>query len=463
MNQFINPIFIFQMAKSYLSDLDRVWNIDFKQLKKYQDKSLRKMVKYAYTVPLYKRKFKENGIHLNDIQGIDDIRKLPFITKNDLRENYPNDIVPLGYNKDNDFLLSTSGSTGKPVFVYCDMFSAIKRLEGFARVLKAYGGNWKNSKLMMIIDLSPGSVEHATYIESAVPFLKRFMSLRNIRYLSIGEKPEKLIEEINQFQPEFFGSDPNMLRKLAFLRNNGYGKKINPRFIFSAGSMLDIYTKKYVEKAFEAKVLDVYGSTEAGPMAFQCIENEYFHIQSDFVYLEFLDNNDEPVPFNSPGNLVVTRLYGMGTPIIRYTGIEDVIIPIENKFSCGITTEMVKKIEGRSVDLISLPNGKTLSPLSLTGIPAKLMEEFNTYKIKQFQIIQHTLTDIEILIVIDEKLRNVGIPVEKLLNELQKRFSQKIENEVKVTVNETDEIQKDVRSDYVKVAISKVKKGKNLI
>ncbi len=460
MNQFLNPVFLLKIAKSYLSDVNRVWKINFKEFEKYKDKSLRNIVKYSYNVPLYKKKYKESGIHPSDIKGIKDIGKLPIITKNDLRENYPNGIVPLNYNKKNDFLLSTSGSTGKPVFVYCDMFSAIKRLAGFARILKAYGGSWQSSKLIMIIDLSPGSVEHATYLESAVPLLKKFISLKNIKYLSIGEKPENLIAEINKFQPEFFGSDPNMLRKLATLRNNGFGKKIKPKYVFSGGSMLDTYTKKYVEKAFDAEVLDVYGSTEAGPMAFQCIHENNFHVHSDFVHMEFLDSNEEPVDFNKPGNLVITRLYGKGTPIIRYSGIEDVIIPIENKYSCGITTEMIKKIEGRSVDLILLPDGKTLSPLSITGIPAKIMEDYNTYKIKQFQIIQHTLREIEILIVIDTKLRNVGIPVEKLLKELQMRFSQKIGESVKVIVNETDEIQKDIRSDYVKVVISKVKKKK---
>lgn len=460
MHQFLNPIFLLKVAKSYLSDLDRVWHIDYEQLKKYQNKSLRSIVKYAYTVPLYHKKYKEHGVHPNDINGIDDIRKLPFITKNDLREHYPNDIIPVGYKKDRDFRLSTSGSTGKPVFVYCDMLTAIKILAGFTRVLKVYGGNWQTSKILMIIDISPGSVEHATYVNSAFPFLKRLISLKNIRYLSIGEKPEKLFNEIYKFQPEFFGSDPNMLRKLAILKNNSSGKHIKPRYIFSAGSMLDKYTKDYVEKAFDTKIVDVYGSTETGPIAFQCNKDGNYHVHSDFVFLEFLDDKKESVALNHPGNLVVTRLYGKGTPIIRYTGIEDVLIPIERKNSCGITTDMIKKIEGRLVDLILLPNGKTLSPLSITGIPAKLMEDYNTYKIKQFQIIQHTLTEIEILIVIDDKLRNIGISVEKLLKELQKRFTDKIGNEVNIIVNETNEIQKDTRSDYVKVVISKVSKNK---
>jgi len=83
---------------------------------------------------------------------------------------------------------------------------------------------------------------------------------------------------MDEFQPEFLGSDPNMLRKLAFLKNNGYGKNIKLSCIVSGGAMLDNYTKTYVENSFNAKVLDIYGTTEAGPLAFQCSKEKYYHV-----------------------------------------------------------------------------------------------------------------------------------------------------------------------------------------
>jgi len=109
MNPFTNPIFLLRIAKSYLSDVDRIWHIDSKKLKQYQDKAFRRIVKYAYTVPLYHEKYKKAGIHPNDIKGIGDIEKLPFITKDDLRENYPDRIIPKGFDTEHNFLLSTSG------------------------------------------------------------------------------------------------------------------------------------------------------------------------------------------------------------------------------------------------------------------------------------------------------------------------------------------------------------------
>lgn len=459
MNPFMNPVFLFRLMKSYLQDVNRVWYTSLQDLRKYQDKQLRNMVRYAYTVPLYHQKYKEAGVHPNDIKEVKDLHKLPFITKNDLRSSFPNGLLPPQAASEIHFQLSTSGSTGKPVFLYIDQFAAIKRLEGFVRVLRAYGGEWRRSKTALVIDLSPGSVEHATYQESTLPFLKKIMSVDNIKYLHIGDPPEQIIKELNEFQPEFLGSDANMLRKLAKLKNDGIGKNIQPECMFAGGSMLDSYTKTYVEQAFGTRLFDVYGSTEAGPMAFECVDEKYYHVHSDFVLLEILDQQNNPVPDETPGKLVATRLYGHGTPIIRYTGIEDILVPSSHQTSCGITSEMLHHIEGRTADLLILPNGQLLSPLSITGIPAKVMEKHQSFIIDQFQIIQHSEDDIEVLVIINDKVKTKGTIVKIVIDDLHHEFQKNFGDEINVTIRQVDEIQKDARADYVKVVISKVKKS----
>ena len=455
-NPFINPIFLLRIAKSYLSDVERLQYMNNDQLKHYQDNALQKMVKYAYSIPVYHEKYKKAGVHPDDIKTIEDIEKLPFITKDDLRENYPDRIIPQGFDTNHSFLLSTSGSTGKPVFIYVDAFSAIKSLIAFVRSLKTYGGNWRKTKIMMVIDNTAGSIEHTVFGKSTLPFLSKFMRLKNLKYLDISEKPEKIIEELKEFRPKILGSDPNMLRKLAFLNNNSEKNQITIPCIVSGGAMLDDYTRTYVEQSFNADIFDIYGTTEGGPLAFQCLSDRSYHVHSDFVYLEFLDDNNKAVPPETPGHLVVTKLYGRGTPIIRYRGIEDMVTPTTKKTKCTLTSQLIKQIDGRYTDLIVLPDKKLLSPLTVTGIPAKIMDEYKTYKIKQFQIIQQKINEIEILIVIDEKLRNTGPSVEKIFKELKKRFSAQIGHGINIIIREVNEIQKDDRLDYVKVVISKV-------
>lgn len=460
MNQFVNPVFLFRLLKSYVQDMNRIWHMSVEDIVRIQNKAFKQMVRYAYTVPLYHEKYKKAGVHPSDISGVRDCGKLPFVSKDDLRSHFPDGLLPVGSDVRNYFLVCTSGSTGKPVFVYIDKFAAVKALEGFIRVLRSYDGDWRKSKIALVIDLSPGSIEHATYQQSILSFLRKIVPVSNIKYIHIGESAESIIAQLTMFKPEFVGSDANMLRKLAVLKNQGLGDGFEPRCLFAGGSMLDAYTKNYVENAFHTRLYDVYGSTEAGPMAFECIEGAQYHVHSDFVFLEVLDENDQPCEVGKAGRLVTTRLYGSGTPIIRYTGIEDILVLSDYKPSCGITTEMLRHIEGRSADLLVLPDDSLLSPLSITGIPAKVMEKHNCFIIDQFQIIQHRKDDIEVQVIFNKELISKGVEINDIVDDLCVEFQKKVGDDVEVRVVEVSDIEKDARSDYVKVVVSHVKKSK---
>jgi len=113
MNSFYDPVFISKVLKSYLFDIDRLKRLNGEELRKYQDKSLKKMVEYAYTVPLYRDKYKKTGVHPEDITGIQDIKKLPIISKEDIKHYYPNGIISSKIRKEKLIEISTSGTTGK--------------------------------------------------------------------------------------------------------------------------------------------------------------------------------------------------------------------------------------------------------------------------------------------------------------------------------------------------------------
>ena len=99
MNPFINPFITIPFFKNYILDPGRIERLDAKKLEQYQNKALRKMVSYAYKVPIYNKKYKEAGIHPNDIRGIKDITKLPFISRQDINKNFPDGIIPSNFNK----------------------------------------------------------------------------------------------------------------------------------------------------------------------------------------------------------------------------------------------------------------------------------------------------------------------------------------------------------------------------
>ena len=454
MTSLINPVIIYHLLKGYFVDTDRVWRDDAGKIKAFKDKQFRKIVRYAYDVPVYRKKYREAGIHPDDIKGIEDIKKLPFITKDDFRKNFPDGIVHPSFDIKKAHLVSTSGSTGQPVSIYTDTYTIIKALFGFLRELKEYDVNWRKTRMSIIADVAPHAVEETYLRGSVMPAIRKVLFLKNLQILHVGEEPEELMKKIDEFNPEFLGGYPGILRALAVLKRQGYGKDVNPKVMSSSGAVLDDYTKKYIEDAFNAKIYDVYGSTEAGPVAFECKKGNY-HIHSDMVHLEFLDEDGNDVAPGEPGHVVITKLYGRGTPVIRYTGMNDILIPLDKKCDCGINTEIIGRVEGRRADAIILPDGRIIPPLSITGIPGEVMKKLDTNKIKQFQIIQESPTELNVLIVVDEELRNTGPSIEKIFEEIKNECTKKLGDEIEVNVMEVESIES--RGDLPpSVVISKV-------
>jgi len=459
MNPLLNPILLGKIARSYLFDINRIWKYNEEEIRKYQDKQLRKIVEYAYTVPLYHKKYRDAGIHPKDIRGIKDIEKLPFVTKKDFRGKTAEMLLPEGANIKNYSMASTSGSTGQPVTLYSDPYTVFKTFIGFIRMIREHNINWRKTRMALIADLSPDSAEEIYFRKTALPNLKLFFNIDNIRAFHVGEKPEKLIKQLEKFDPEFIGGYPGILNILAILKRQGAGKKLNPRVLATSGAIVDDYTRKYIRNAFDADVFDVYGATECSPMAFQC-RNGNYHIHSDFAYIEFMDFEKKEAVSGDGGNIIVTRLFGRGTPVVRYTGISDFLIESKRKCDCDINTPIIERIEGRQVDSIVLPDGDLIPPSAFTGIPHKVMHNLKTDKINRFQIIQHNINEVEILIVIDKNLKNIGPKVSEIKKELKKAFEKKLGEGIKIVVSEVEQITmvRPGSATPPPVAISKVKR-----
>jgi len=205
----VNPLFPFYLIKGYFFDVERLRESEEK-IEKYRQKWFRKVLKLAMKTPLYKEKYK--GIDVNKIT-LDNIEKLPILTKQDLRKHFPNGIVPEGFNVKKAHIVSTSGSTGQPVSVYTDFHTIVKALMGFIREIREYNISWRKDRMTIIADLTPGSAEGAYLNQTAIPNLKSIFSLNNMQILHVGEDVEKLIEKIDSFNPKFIGGYPGVLRE----------------------------------------------------------------------------------------------------------------------------------------------------------------------------------------------------------------------------------------------------------
>ncbi|MEM2583543.1 MAG: AMP-binding protein [Candidatus Thermoplasmatota archaeon] len=405
----------------YISDIDRLFENEEK-IEKYRQRCFKRILKYAIKVPLYREKYK--GIDINSI-NLENISSLPILKKDDIRKNFDK-IIP--YKSKKYSIVSTSGSTGKPVSIYVDFYTIIKALIALLRELKEYDIKWMKDRMSIIADLSPDAIEEF-YLRRCLP-----IKLKNLQILHVGEDVEKMAEKIEKFNPKFIGGYPSSLRAIAIIKRKK-GLKIEPEVMASSGAVLDEYTKKYIEETFNARVYDVYGSTEAGPVAYECKRGNY-HLHYDMVHVEIVDENDNPT--DKTGRIVVTKLYGNATPIIRYDGLNDFITPIKNKCGCGINSPIIKRIEGRKADSIILPSGKIIPPFTITGIPAKVMYSLHRFSIDQFQIIQNNEYEIIVNLVIDKNENMKEILKKKIKEEFEKKLK-----EVKVVVREVNEIEKN--------------------
>ena len=255
MNPFLNPLFTSKIAWRYISSKRMVWKNSKEQFRRYQDKAIRKVVRYAYNVPLYHDKYKAAGIHPDDIHGIDDIKKLPLVTKEELINAFPDGIVPKGYKKDNAYLVGTSGSSGRPMQMYKDVEYLMIEALGALRIFHAYGINWRKDRITNIGDFSvPTTTDEECLKKGLMKNLSPFHSFSNYQNLYTGEDVKSLIKKIDSFKPDLLIAYTSVLVGLATLKMKGLGKNIKPKYVMSSGEVLDKYTRSYIEDAFNAKL-----------------------------------------------------------------------------------------------------------------------------------------------------------------------------------------------------------------
>jgi len=444
-NPLLNPNNSLPLLKSVIVDPKRLQKSTPSQIKKYKDHVFRKIINYAYTVPLYRKKYKEAGIHPRDIKGINDITKLPMISKDDIKNNFPNNIIPTTYNTKKGHIICTGGTTGKPLCIYTDFYTIAKSSLLMMRELLLLGVKLHKTKFVHIGNFNPYRIDLVAE-KHFQKHLRFILSKKNHLNIDVNHPIDEIMTKLDQFKPDVIMTYPATFQHLAYLKRKGHGKNVNPTLCWTGGAILDEYTRTYVQDAFGCRLMNIYPSVEAGAdIAFECY-NGTWHVHDDFFHLEAIDGQNNVVDEGKRGHIVITRLWGRGTPIIRYTGMDDwVRLKKGEPCSCGLTSTIIEGgVEGRKRANIILPNGKIFPPGAFCFI-TPVLNNLNTFKVKQYQIIQKKKDEIEILLVIDETLRDIGPTVETIMKNIKKIYQEKTGPEVTIILREVEEItnQKD--------------------
>lgn len=336
--------------------------MDFDERKKLQGERLRATVELEYNnVPAYRKRMDEAGVKPEDINGIEDIVKLPFMQKTDLRDNFPYGLFAADL-KDIVRIQGSSGTTGKPIVSGYTENDIKVWTEMVARALTAAGGT-KDDIIQVaygyglftgglgahqgateigatVIPMSSGNTQRQIIMMKELGTTMLCCTPSYATYLAetiheMGIKPEEL-----KLKSGCFGAEP-------------WTEEM----------------RQHLEELLDFDAFDIYGLTEIGGpgVAFECMEKHGMHINEDHVLAEIIDPiTEEPLPDDTPGELVFTTLTKTGAPMIRYR-THDICTLHHGTCACGRTTVKMSRITGRTDDMLVI-RGVNVFPSQIEAV-----------------------------------------------------------------------------------------------
>jgi len=404
-----------------LKDLDKTQYQPLSKREELQSIRLQNVVKHAYeNVSYYKNIFVKVGITHKDIKDKRDLSKIPITRKKDLKALNSEDLLTKGVKPEQCVVKYTSGSTGQPLKLFFSEqerdFQTLLNL----RIFLAAGFKLTDKAAYLI---NPHRFPKKKYWFQYFHVLRRY-------YLSVFDFPEIHAEAIRRIKPDIVYGYPSNLTLLALLIKEQGIKPMRLKAVFSSAEMLDQKPRELISSALNTEVYDILGLVEIGDIAWECPKHNGYHINSDAVFMEFLDEKDNPVPPGQPGRLVCTSLYGYTMPLIRYD-VGDICIPSDKMCSCGRTLPLMESIKGRANDFIVLPDGKVLASCFLVII----MQDF--HDIDQYRVIQERRHELTVQIVKGKDY------VSATSSHIKKEIERAVRNSLDVKIEIVEKIPRD--------------------
>ncbi len=337
-------------------------SMDKQDLEQLQIERLQATLHRAYrNVSFYRSLYDKEGIEIASLRSLKDLKKLPFTTKNDLRQSYPYEAfaVPL---RDIVRIHSTSGTTGKPIVVGYTKNDLKTWSSLVARVLSAAGVTGHDFvQIAFDYSLSTGGFGFHYGAEkigaSVIPYS--------------GDDVMKQIQVMKDYRTTTLVSTPGYALHVASLmeETGRDSQELNLSIGLFGSEPWSENLRNEIESRLKIEAFDNYGLTEIiGPgVAFECEQHSGLHVNEDHFILEIINPDTlEEIPLGEPGELVFTTLTKEGFPLIRYrTG--DISSLVEGDCACGRTTARIQRISGRTDDMI-IVDGRNIFPSNIEEI-----------------------------------------------------------------------------------------------
>lgn len=394
---------------------EKIETMNLEELKVLQSERLRKMLEYIYTnSPFYKKKLDDAGVNIKEIKTIDDIVKLPFTTKDDMRDNYP-----FGIFSDKNNLAElhvSSGTTGNPTLVGYTKEDIQLWSQVMARTLACAGAK-------------PGDVIQIAYgyglFTGGLGFHYGALEMGLTIIPCSSGMTKRQLKIMEDFKPRILACTPSYAMHMAEeAKEMGMDPKKSSWEIgiFGAEPWSEAM-REQIEKTLNLLATDVYGLSEIiGPgVAQECEHKNGLHVFSDVFYPEVINpETGQPVKEGEDGELVFTTFTKKAIPLLRYR-TRDIVSITYKPCKCGRTSPRISKIKGRTDDMIVV-RGINVFPSQIEHVLVQIEGTTPNYQL----IVDRSnknLDTLEVQVEVEERF--FSDEIKKLT-----QFEEKIKNEI---------------------------------
>lgn len=403
---------------------------DLETLKALQFQKLKELVRHAFdTVPYYREKFNVIGFNPTDLQSIDDIKLLPFLTKSDLKNNF-NRLISTAYDRSELIEYATGGSTGEPTRFLLTKEQYDARAAISFKTYQMTGWDF----LKRTIFLSGAPIEETTTQRLKARLKSCLMRQKTVSSFDLTEdKMHYLYRYIQKKRPEvIFGYVSALLMFSQYLEANKLNVKIP--IIVQVAELIYPDQIAYIEQFLGGKFFKHYGARDAIAMGVECQERRGLHINMDTLLIEILRNGKET--FDEDGEVFITDLYSFGMPLIRYQ-IGDVARWKKEICVCGRCSPLFEVTQGRTTNIISTRDGNFMTGLFIPHLFKELSSKISKYQVYQ--------PDLERLIIRIVKQKDYSDADQRFLED---KLKEKLGSHIQIVFEYPDEIPNEASGKY---------------
>ena len=364
---------------------------DDNKIHDYQLNKLKALVDYTKSnVPYYEKLFKQICLSSDDIRSLDDIYKIPILTKQIVREQ-GNNLVSREYDKFKVKKGKTGGTTGAPTITYSDSVSRSFVWGSYFRWHEWMGINYFDKTATLWgarTVLNPSVIANCKL--KLINYVQNKLTIDSFK-LNQQTMPFVYTKLVNHHPSLLKGYLSSLVNFAEFIEK----KQLTfPKLtaLSSTTETLLPHNRVYLEKVFNAPIFDQYGCGEVSGISYECSKHKGLHINQEHVLLEILNEENVSIKQNV-GRVVVTDLDNYVMPFIRFDN-GDMAKLSPHKCTCGVNQPLMDSIEGRAIDTIQLKDGTKVHGVFFTDILYEL--NILTDKVQRFQIVQSKAGEISL-------------------------------------------------------------------